>query len=122
MGLIMERVVYLSGPMSGLTDYNYPAFDAAARELRARGFTVITPSENKPPVPKPTWHDYMEMARAQVPTVDMIVTLPGWRNSQGAIEEVYLARAHRIEIVDYEMLITTNITWPLANQTHEAAA
>ena len=40
-----EDAVYLSGPMTGLPDFNRPAFHAAAAALRAQGYVVINPAE-----------------------------------------------------------------------------
>lgn len=81
--------VYLSGPMSGLPEFNYPAFNAAAAQLRAAGFHVENPAEN--PIPdSPTWEGYMRLAVAQLATCDRIVTLPGWQASRGARVEVDL--------------------------------
>ena len=45
--------VYIAGPMTGLPDFNYPAFNAAAAKLRALGLEVLNPAENPPP---PLWH------------------------------------------------------------------
>lgn len=39
------RRVYLSGPMTGLPDLNFPAFHAAAAQLRAQGLEVVNPAE-----------------------------------------------------------------------------
>jgi len=39
------KTIYLSGPMSGLPGFNFPAFHAAAAKLRADGFTVLNPAE-----------------------------------------------------------------------------
>ncbi|WP_457825134.1 DUF4406 domain-containing protein, partial [Staphylococcus aureus] len=33
--------IYVAGPMSGLPELNFPAFHAAAAELRAQGFDVV---------------------------------------------------------------------------------
>lgn len=40
------RRLYLAGPMTGLPDFNYPAFHAAAAAWRAAGWTVANPAEN----------------------------------------------------------------------------
>ena len=37
--------VYISGPMSGLPELNFPAFHAAAASLRAKGLDVVNPAE-----------------------------------------------------------------------------
>jgi hypothetical protein len=37
--------LYLSGPMTGIPDYNRPAFEQAAFDLRSRGFEVVSPIE-----------------------------------------------------------------------------
>lgn len=86
----MKKRVYIAGPMTGLPEYNYPAFNAAARRLRALGFEVENPAEN--PDPKcGTWLGYMRMAIRQLVTCDVVALLPGWRGSRGARIERWLA-------------------------------
>lgn len=82
--------VYIAGPMTGLPDFNFPAFHAAAAKLRAIGFEVENPAEN--PAPScGTWLAYMRMAVVQVAKVDALVMLPGWEKSSGARVEFNLA-------------------------------
>lgn len=40
------RSVYVAGPMRGHDSFNFPAFDAAAAELRADGWEVFSPAEH----------------------------------------------------------------------------
>ena len=75
--------------MTGLPDWNYPAFNAAAAMLRERGYLVENPAEN--PV-QPDWLAYMRAAIIQMMRCDMLVMLPGWRDSRGAGIEFDLAR------------------------------
>lgn len=82
--------VYLAGPMTGLKDSNYPAFDRAAASLRASGYVVENPAENSPP-PCNSWPGWMRKALAQLVTCDQIALPPGWERSRGATIEARLA-------------------------------
>lgn len=91
--------IYIAGPMSGLPDLNYPAFNAMAERLRAHGHHVENPAENPPPKCE-SWLGYMRMAVAQLATCDAVVMLPGWSKSKGACIEHQLAVGLGLEIVD----------------------
>ncbi len=82
--------IYLSGPMSGHPNFNYPAFHAAAVALRAMGHSVSNPAENHPPACG-TWQGYMRQAITQLVQCDCIALLDGWGTSQGAQIEHCLA-------------------------------
>ena len=92
----MKRL-YIAGPMSGLPANNYPAFNAAATELRARGFHVENPAENEAP-PCGSWLGYMRLAIRQVAVCDAVVLLPGWHHSRGARVEFRLAEGMGLAI------------------------
>lgn len=86
----MNQRVYVAGPMSGMPDLNYPAFNQAAQYLRELGYHVENPAEN--PVPAcDSWAGYMRLAIAQLVTCDEIHMLRGWKNSKGARIEHDLA-------------------------------
>jgi nucleoside 2-deoxyribosyltransferase len=91
--------VYLAGPMTGLPEFNYPAFNAEAARLRALGYQVENPAENPLPAEAP-WHQCMRAAIRQMVVCDVVATLPGWDKSRGAQLEVYLA--DRLEIPSIE--------------------
>lgn len=86
--------VYVSGPMTGIPEYNFPAFAAAATALRERGHEVVSPHELNPvdgaPMP---WSWYLRRDIAALVECDAIATLPGWRTSKGATLEVHIAAA-----------------------------
>lgn len=82
--------IYIAGPMSGLPDFNYPAFNAEAERLRALGYAVENPAQNPEP-PCKSWAGYMRMAIPQMLTCEAIALLPGWMNSRGARIEWQLA-------------------------------
>lgn len=85
----MKRV-YIAGPMTGLPEFNYPVFNAAAKRLRELGFEVENPAEN--PVPHcGSWLGYMRLAIRQLSKCDGVALLPGWQQSRGARIEHQLA-------------------------------
>lgn len=84
--------LYLAGPMTGLPDFNYPAFFAAADALRQAGYTVLNPADIGLH-PTWTWADYMRVGLETLMTqADAVAVLPGWESSRGARLEVRLAR------------------------------
>ena len=85
--------LYLSGPMTGLPEFNHPAFMDAEARLTEAGFLVLNPARNVPLVDSPTWQDWMRLAVAQLATADMVALLPGWHYSHGARTEKMLAEA-----------------------------
>lgn len=84
--------VYVSGPMSGYPDFNYPAFEEAADRLRALGHEPVSP-HTIGQHDGWTWDDYMREAIAMQATCRGVYLLPGWRNSRGATVEYYVAQA-----------------------------
>ena len=96
----MSKAIYISGPMSGLPELNYPAFNAAAAELRALGFHVENPAEITEP-PCKSWEGYMRLALAQLVRCDLNVRLPGWLCSRGARIESGVSKMLGIEVYDY---------------------
>lgn len=99
----MKRL-YIAGPMTGLPDFNFPAFNDAAAKLRALGFQVENPAENPTPACG-SWLGYMRMAVVQVSRVDAIVMLPGWEQSRGARVEFALASGLGLEVVRIDTLL-----------------
>lgn len=80
-------ILYIAGPMSGLPDFNYPAFNAAADELAARGFDVLNPVDaealNDTGAPQ-RWDWYMRHAIRMVLAADGVALLDGWEKSRDA--------------------------------------
>lgn len=76
-------IVYVAGPMTGLPEYNYPAFNAAAEHLTAAGHRVLNPARHGL-VDGWTWQDYMRAALIDVATAEGVALLPWWQTSKGA--------------------------------------
>ena len=96
--------VYISGPMSGLPSYNYPAFYEAAMQLRLKGVEVVSPAEGAVTNDK-MWSDYMRRAIKMLCDCDFNVRLPGWANSAGARLETQIADALGIINIDLEEML-----------------
>ena len=97
-------ITYLAGPMRGLADYNYPAFHAAAKDLRARGFTVLSPAEHDEDTGLDPAEDLTVIMRWDLEAVlqaDSVVLLPGWRSSAGVAVELTVAKAIGIPWYEY---------------------
>jgi len=89
----MNRV-YLSGPMTGLPNHNFPAFHDAATELRSMGLEVVNPAEiNAIPGALP-WEQCLRNDIKALCDCDAIILLPGWESSSGAHLELHIA--HRV--------------------------
>lgn len=106
--------LYLAGPMRGIPEFNFPAFYAAAAELRAQGHEVFNPAERDnehhgTDISKGNATGSEAQAEAQhgfslrdalaadlayiCTKAEGIALLPGWERSKGVAAELATARA-----------------------------
>lgn len=92
---------YIAGKMSGIEDFNHPAFHAKALELRAAGEEVINPAEFDAEIgPDQPWDVYLRRDLVLLAEkCDKVVLLPGWEDSKGAQLEHHVAQALGMTIV-----------------------
>ncbi len=83
--------LYVAGPMTGIADFNFPAFNTAAAELRAVGYDVANPADHGQAT-KP-WAYYMRLALKSMLDCDGVALLPGYSNSKGATLELHVAES-----------------------------
>lgn len=83
--------LYIAGPMTGLPEFNYPAFHAEAARLRLAGHDVVSPAEINAGMEHEGWHACMRRDIAAVMTCDAVQLLPGWQKSRGARIEAEIA-------------------------------
>ena len=91
--------LYLAGPMSGITDLNFPAFHAESARLRALGYEVVNPAEINAD-PNAGWLACMRDDIAQLVRCDGVAMLPGWQKSRGASLEHHIGSALGLLVVD----------------------
>jgi len=106
------RSAYISGPMTGLLEQNYPEFFAYEKRWSEAGWRILNPARFNPVIEihkkdhriKPgseegraasIWQD-LEAIRE----TDVILMLPGWEHSIGARAELYTARALRHPVIE----------------------
>lgn len=82
--------LYIAGPMTGLPEFNYPAFMDAERRLIEAGYEVENPARPGQ-VDGWTWRDYMKRGISQLVLCDGVALLPGSEKSWGACIERDLA-------------------------------
>lgn len=90
--------IYVAGPMTGIEDFNFPAFNAAAEFLRRGGWTVENPAEHGI-VDGAEWADYLAYDLTKIGLCGAIYLLPGWESSKGAQLEVLVAERLGMQII-----------------------
>jgi hypothetical protein len=95
--------LYISGPMTGIKDWNFPAFNEAATKLRERGYDVVNPAELNPG--DTDWHTCLRADIKALCDCDGIALMPGWMNSKGAHLEVHVAHRLGLQINTVEELL-----------------
>ncbi len=90
-----KNIIYICGPMSGIDDDNFPAFNFAANYFRQRGYKVWNPAEIEPLTPAlraalPMTEIYRRCLPEDVSKIKQcgaLVALPGWERSRGTAWE-----------------------------------
>ena len=81
--------LYVAGPMSGMPESNYPAFNEAAQRLRDVGYNVVNPAEVSLEREEGVHYvDFLREDLVQMLTCRGIAVLPDWWKSTGARNEV----------------------------------
>jgi len=97
--------LYIAGPMTGMEDWNFPAFFDAEEQLKSLGYAVENPARHdgntveealatvgtlENPVEK--WEFYVKRDLKYLLECVGVVLLPGWQESEGARLEVHIAK------------------------------
>lgn len=102
--MLSHSTLYLSGPMTGLPEFNFPAFNAAAKHLRMLGMTIINPAEMDDGNTSLPWGYYIRRDIKKLMECDGVVVLEGWQKSKGCNVELTIARMLDMKILSYPSL------------------
>jgi len=95
----IKHTVYISGAISGTTDY-LERFEEAELKLKKKGHDVVNPAKLNSFLPTDTtWEQYMEVDYKLMDICDTIYMLSGWENSKGANAELEYAKKRKMNIV-----------------------
>lgn len=83
--------LYVAGPMTGLPEFNLPAFAEATARLNAKGYEAINPGRRGGTIEGYVWSDYLRLGLADLVTCEGVALLDGWSGSKGARLEVHVA-------------------------------
>lgn len=95
--------LYLSGPMTGYPQQNYPLFNAVAQMLRAAGHEVHNPAEyphEGPAESFPLRAAFATYSQYICTEAEAILMLPAWQQSKGATAEHALATACGLQVLE----------------------
>lgn len=95
---------YISGPMTGLPDFNFPAFHAAEAKLKACGWEPLNPAREFGGAQDLPRQLYMRRDIELVLKADILVMIPGWEHSRGAAFEVMVAENIGIPAIELDAL------------------
>lgn len=99
MSRCVHPVVYVSGPVTGMRDGNRPAFEEAARALRASGCVARIPQDDVDP--GTPWIPAVKLTlMAILAQADGLAMLDGWETSRGASLERATALALGMPVMD----------------------
>lgn len=94
--------IYISGPMTGYDELNYPAFERAEQALRDIGHEPLSPHRHPE---QPTWSAYLRLDLRDVLDAEAVAVLPGWQASRGACLEVHVAHALGMTVMPLEQWV-----------------
>jgi hypothetical protein len=90
--------------MTGIAEFNAPAFAKYAEKYRAKGFAVVSPPEMDAGDYHQPYTTYIrrDVTRLLQGDIEAVYLLPGWENSKGARLEKHLAEVMGLRVCDAE--------------------
>lgn len=100
--------VFLSGPMTGIKDYNFPLFNHVAEVFRECGYEVVNPvdickkyKKERVLSDKAVFDAMIAEQQEAERTCKVLVLLPGWEDSKGVRLELKTAIEKNMHIIQW---------------------
>lgn len=118
------QTVYVAGKMSGIKGFGFKKFDDASADLRERGYLVLSPAEMDDPSERKHAMESPDgkISRSELPRahflkrdylivceIDMMIVLPDWKDSEGAMGETLIGFSLDKPVLAYPNL--EQLTW-----------
>jgi hypothetical protein len=133
--------LYIAGPMTGIPQFNFPAFQEAAFELRYAGYEVVSPHEEDDPEVQTAARTSLTGSMSDLPPgkagsdpvltivknvedigrCDGIALLDGWEKSSGAAHEIATATRLKMPVAPLALWLSRSDIDPTAEVVNEAA-
>lgn len=116
---MVSKKIYVAGPMRGYPEFNFPAFHAASKKLRAEDHMVFSPAEKDEEVYGKDFSKQFKTGSLEDASnlgfslrralgddlawickeADAVYLLKGWEKSKGALAEKATAEALGLEVM-----------------------
>jgi hypothetical protein len=100
------RRIYISGPITGTTDYKQ-RFEETERKLKETfpDADIVNPVKITESLVHFTHDEYLRVCIAALSCCNIIYIMKGWKHSAGACEEVKYAMEHVFMTIDEEKVL-----------------
>ena len=102
----MALKIFLSGPMTGIKDFNFPLFNQVAAKYRELGYEVVNPvdickkfKKERVLSDKAVFDKMIAEQQEAERTCNVLMLLPGWEDSRGVRLELKTALELDFQII-----------------------
>ena len=103
-----EEKIFISGPMTGYPDFNFPLFNAVSKILIQKGFDVVNPvniclkyKKEKVLSDKDVFTAMIDEQQKEERKCTVLLLLPGWEDSVGVRLELQTAIELKMKIIQW---------------------
>lgn len=95
----MKKKIYISGKITGIEKEAPALFLTGVQEMEVKGYEAVNPYTLHDDNHEKTWESYMKEDIIALCGCDAIYMLRNWRDSKGAIVELYIAQQLSLNVI-----------------------